>query len=531
MSIEGYYGFDVIYEVMPGADEPTVISNDPSESDPNRGFPLMGYLSPKYIDAYHWCMTLQIMGVDCDPLVTPLQASLGGRAMARVAPRRLSAESSLESFSYAPGGIHLQVEPFLIVGGVVQKEPLQASIDQAMTLPESPSDLDSPAHSDVDTGFELAVLDADGQVLSAAPILENTVNHELLNAIPFLIGLPLPPGAEQVVIRRQGQVLAMREFSPNLPAVQVLSPNGGEVYDAPFEIVWQGSDPDGDTLNYTLQYSPDGGTTWQVMAMGLTGDRYQVLSLYNLTGSDLAKIRVLANDGANTAVDESDGVFSVPNTPPLPAIQAPGHLEVFPAGARVPLSGIGHRPRRRRAFAAVADLGIKRGRVPRHRRQAGTIRPIARLPRPDADSRGRPGPGCSGARRHHDRRVAGALHPRRGRAGVGQPDPGSRAGVVRCLESVSRVPHRIGRRGRDCRLGADPDAAACAELDPPLDTYRCFCHADRRPKPARYNAPPRPPSAAADVFPATSAPACFRGTVASGGKCRRRKPRLGFSRR
>jgi hypothetical protein len=52
-------------------------------------------------------------------------------------------------------------------------------------------------------------------------------------------------------------------------------------------------------------------------------------------------IRVLANDGVNVGSDTTDGTFSVPNTPPLPAIGSPAHTKVFATGARIDFLGSG----------------------------------------------------------------------------------------------------------------------------------------------------------------------------------------------
>jgi len=337
---EGFFGFDVWHAVMPGVNQPTVISNDPSEAEPNRGFPLMGYQNPRYIDAWHWCQLLDLFGAGCDPDVTPLQASTAHHTVARLKPGSQAGRPRPIPSGDLPGARQQEAGPFLLITGVIQHQPLQASLDMVLTLPEPPADQhEHPETSNLETGFELLLLDSNGQPLAAQPIVDTLINHDPANTLPFLTGLPLPPGAARLVILYQGEILAERTFSQSVPVVEVLSPKGGEVFTAPFEIHWQASDPDGNELTYTLQYSPDGGQSWQVLGFGLTGDSFQVLSLDNLTGSEQGKIRVLASDGAHTGVDESDGFFSLPNTPPLPAIQAPAHLAVFPVGARVPISG------------------------------------------------------------------------------------------------------------------------------------------------------------------------------------------------
>lgn len=47
------------------------------------------------------------------------------------------------------------------------------------------------------------------------------------------------------------------------PRVAFVAPNGGERWAKTQTIRWSASDPDNDTLNYTLEYSADGGGTWR----------------------------------------------------------------------------------------------------------------------------------------------------------------------------------------------------------------------------------------------------------------------------
>jgi hypothetical protein len=301
----------------------------------------MGYQSPQFEDAYDWCRIMDTNGPHCDwgDVVHPGSSSIGPHLASLPLPQ-LSARSLLASSGSAFGGFHLQASPFVLVTGVVQTDPVKATLGQVLTLPDQPKNLPGyPAASTVETGFEVVVVDGTGQVLATAPIVQTTINHDSLGVIAFLTGLPLPADAQTLEIRLGDQVLAERPFSQHAPQVQLESPNGGEVFTGPFEIHWKASDEDGDPLSYTLQYSPDDGQTWQALAVGLTEPSYQVLSLYSLTGSDQGLVRVLASDGTQTSSDVSDGTFSIPNSPPMPVVQSPGHLAVFPLNGRVPLWG------------------------------------------------------------------------------------------------------------------------------------------------------------------------------------------------
>jgi len=68
-------------------------------------------------------------------------------------------------------------------------------------------------------------------------------------------------------------VLHVTSVSAHAPQVTLLSPNGGEAWPPYGEhtVTWTGSDADGDPLRYILQYSPDGGATWQAVAVNLAG--------------------------------------------------------------------------------------------------------------------------------------------------------------------------------------------------------------------------------------------------------------------
>ena len=80
----------------------------------------------------------------------------------------------------------------------------------------------------------------------------------------------MPAETQRVLRRHNGQELDRREQSPHAPAVEIQYPNGGEELDGPFEVRWRGSEADGDSLIYTIQYNVDGGQSWTAAAIDLT---------------------------------------------------------------------------------------------------------------------------------------------------------------------------------------------------------------------------------------------------------------------
>ena len=103
-------------------------------------------------------------------------------------------------------------------------------------------------------------------------------------------------------------------------------------------VIWQASDPDGDQLTYPLLYSADAGQTWRTVDAGIAQVQYRV-NLLELPGSDQALFRVIATDGVNTSMDESNAVFHVPSKSPQVQIIAPDHASSFSTVQTVELVG------------------------------------------------------------------------------------------------------------------------------------------------------------------------------------------------
>ena len=152
--------------------------------------------------------------------------------------------------------------------------------------------------------------------------------------------IPWQQGTARIVLKEGQTVLLVVRVSAHAPEVTLLQPNGGEAW-PPYgkqTVTWSGSDADGDPLHYMLQYSPDGGNTWTGIAAGLTGESY-TLDVGNLPGSKSARLRVIASDGVNTALDESDAAFAVEGKAPKAMIVYPMDVGAFPPGGPVILEG------------------------------------------------------------------------------------------------------------------------------------------------------------------------------------------------
>jgi len=94
--------------------------------------------------------------------------------------------------------------------------------------------------------------------------------------------------------------------------VELITPNGGDVYAESILIEWAGSDPDDDSLTYSLGYRIGGGT-WTFIVTGLTNSSY-LWDISGIADSDTVSVIVYANDGYGpTAYCDSIFAFGIDN--------------------------------------------------------------------------------------------------------------------------------------------------------------------------------------------------------------------------
>ena len=129
----------------------------------------------------------------------------------------------------------------------------------------------------------------------------------------FVYRIEWKEGTNRIELQdKNGDVLASREVSSNAPEIEVLYPNGGEVWERgkTYKIKWQASDKDGDLLTYSLAISKNGAETWLPIDIDITGNEYELNTVALEEGQNYL-VRVRATDGVNTEEDVSDGVFTI----------------------------------------------------------------------------------------------------------------------------------------------------------------------------------------------------------------------------
>jgi hypothetical protein len=200
----------------------------------------------------------------------------------------------------------------LLVRGTVTRDGT-ARFEPFLRLTEANLDLEAGSQG----AYSIALLDGAGQVLLQAGFDLSFVMPDPrggpIDESGFVYRIEWKPGTKTVELRdSSGKVLASRAVSSGSPSVKVISPNGGEswIMGDTYKVKWEGSDPDGDNLTYSLSVSLDQGKAWIPVDLDITATEYD-LGTTGLTPSTTALVKVRATDGVNTGEDVSDAPFTI----------------------------------------------------------------------------------------------------------------------------------------------------------------------------------------------------------------------------
>ncbi|HOW65011.1 MAG TPA: hypothetical protein P5186_14085 [Candidatus Paceibacterota bacterium] len=181
--------------------------------------------------------------------------------------------------------------------------------------------------------YTLEFLNAAGSIQQVIPFALVTGVPDYATKLPetgsILVPVAANPAIRQVRLRHRGVMILSRSASLSSPSLRVLQPNGGEtIGTGSAELEWMAGDADGDVLSYLIQFSADNGSSWETLAADWPLNRYTIDAEF-LRGTTEGRIRVIASDGFNTAVDESDKPFTVLNRPPNASIRLPASGTLF----------------------------------------------------------------------------------------------------------------------------------------------------------------------------------------------------------
>jgi len=98
------------------------------------------------------------------------------------------------------------------------------------------------------------------------------------------------------------QVIATRTITPNTPQISIISPQPGEtIKPEPYEITWDATDLDGDTMTYHIFLSNDSGASWFPMSLALHENSFT--ADFTHLSKENYQIAVFATDGWNVGED------------------------------------------------------------------------------------------------------------------------------------------------------------------------------------------------------------------------------------
>ncbi len=335
VSATGYYGFDVYSEFW-GLNVSSIIVPKNS-NNANPVFPLMGYRMPSWISPPEYCRLLPKYGVNCSLWTTenPEESLPNQDTLAKV-----QALQNATTYIAVSGLITTEVS---ISGnfGYIYKldDPFADAVEQAIQKIEADATLPTQIYSETYTVVQLS---QDDQILSSQEIVFGPSEEVTDTVHAFFELLPMIPDTSKVQIRQGDIVLDERVASPNAPVVTFTGPNGGNL-EPGTTLTWYAGDiddPPGTSLHFDILYSPNGVDLWQLWAMGVEGNEWTIPDDFSIPGSSQGYIRIMANDGFNTAQDDSGFSFTSANNPPLAFIQSPQEGNSFLSGTEIYLMGL-----------------------------------------------------------------------------------------------------------------------------------------------------------------------------------------------
>lgn len=289
----------------------------------------MSYCGPEWYSDYTW---KAIFNKTRDPVFVPPQTPLATVAgdLVRIAGL-IDTENNLGSLDYA----------WTLPAEATSNSQRQQWLDELTPAWES--------HS-VAVSYHVQLLDSGGQVL-ADQIVETSAAEDGDEdaSQPFELTMTAPTSTvARLQLMADSTILATLTPGSASPVVTIQQPIGGASIGSEITIDWTATDPDGDQLYYTIQYSPNGDEWYPLLVnYGGTGADVETVTLdfSGEAGSDGASalVRVLASDGYNMALATSQP-FTVAKRAPFVAITNPNVGQTFATDETIPLNSFATDP-------------------------------------------------------------------------------------------------------------------------------------------------------------------------------------------
>lgn len=224
---------------------------------------------------------------------------------------------------------------FLLVNGTVISGSNNASLGQVIRK----NNVDEiPAL--VAGGYALRLFNAGDTQLADYPFTPevNEDGNEDLLTVNQVITMTAGASSLKLVRLSDNTALVTKTISANAPVVSNVNlPSAPNPVSGVVALNWTASDADGDALTFNIFYSPDGGTTLQPVASGVSGNSTNI-DTGTLGGSANGLFRVVASDGVNTGAANSAAI-TMANKAPQPMIIDPSTGHTVQYGQLVNFNG------------------------------------------------------------------------------------------------------------------------------------------------------------------------------------------------
>jgi hypothetical protein len=194
--------------------------------------------------------------------------------------------------------------------------------------------VDAPTQPPSASPYRLVGFNAAGQQIANIAMFQGSFHADDTGNGLALDGVIPAAGVVRVAIVRAGAILSSRTRSANAPTVSVRKPKFKR---ARATLRWSAADADGDALLATVDYSSNGGRSFEQIWTGPNGGSVRVPARY-LSRSSKARLRVTVNDGFQQTSATSKR-FRSPGAPPFVRILDPAKRVRQPNDAPLALTG------------------------------------------------------------------------------------------------------------------------------------------------------------------------------------------------
>lgn len=208
----------------------------------------------------------------------------------------------------------------LLVRGVINKNNT-CSFKPFYIIRNTTYDVEPWNEDDADNDFYFVLCDSQNNILSKTGFTPSFLNTgrqpdwdpEELDSEFFSYKIEWKKNTKRIEFQdKSGVVLASRIVSEQLPNVEVISPNGGEVYNLGEKITvkWDANDLNNDNLTATIIIGDKDGEICLPINIDISGNEY-VIDTNIIEIEDEYTLKIIITDGVNSAEDISDGTFTI----------------------------------------------------------------------------------------------------------------------------------------------------------------------------------------------------------------------------